>query len=57
MIYNVRLNKEAADDLYNLTFVIHEIYHAPLTAQKYTKGLLDTINSLQVVADVFAICT
>jgi len=57
MIYKIKLHNEAADDLYDLAFVIRENYHAPLTAQKYTKELFDTINSLKIFPAAFPVCT
>ena len=53
--YEIVYSQEASEDLDNLFNAIIVDYQSPLTAFRYTQGIIDTIESLVIVPTAFAI--
>jgi len=53
--YKIVYTQEASEDLDNLFNAIIVDYQSPLTAFRYTQGIINTIESLAIVPTAFAI--
>ena len=55
--YHIKILKKSLQDIDELTEFISETYKAPLTARRYTEGILSTIRSLNKYAESIPIST
>jgi len=55
--YSIRISELAFKDIENLQFAIKLIFKSPLTAHKYTQGILAQIRLLSHSAESFRIST
>jgi hypothetical protein len=55
--YNVIITIEAIEDLSNITNVITYDYSSPITAFKYSRGLIETMSNLSHMAESLPIQT
>ena len=53
--YKIVYSEKAAEDLDNLFNAITVDYQSPITAFRYTQGIIDKIESLAIVPTAFAI--
>ena len=55
--YQIKILKKSIQDLDHLNLFISETYKAPLTAKRYTEGILSEIRSLSIYAESIPIST
>jgi hypothetical protein len=55
MKYRIVYSNDAENDIFDLDYIIREVYKSPLTAARYIQGIYDEIKKLEIHATIYAV--